>query len=127
MLGNKIIMGRNIQYYMDRMGIDRKDFAKAIGVPYSSLTDWINGKTYPRIDKIERMANYFGIPKSELVEEPKENNAYYLNPETAKIAQQIYDDPDLKALFDAADDSDPQNLKLAAEMLKRMKETNPDG
>ena len=51
MIGNKKIMGENIQYYMRQIGVDRKEFAKAIGVPYSSLTDWINGNTYPRIDK----------------------------------------------------------------------------
>ena len=69
MLGNKKIMGDNIQFYMDRIGIERRDFAKAIGVPYSSLTDWLNGRTYPRIDKIERMAQYFGIEKADLVED----------------------------------------------------------
>lgn len=79
MLGNKKIMGENTQYYMDKMGIERKDFAKAIGVPYSSLTDWINGKTYPRIDKIEKMANFFGISKSDLVEERKDDS-YYIDP-----------------------------------------------
>ena len=69
MLGNKKIMGDNIQFFMDRAGIERRDFAKAIGVPYSSLTDWLNGRTYPRIDKIERMAQYFGIEKADLVED----------------------------------------------------------
>ena len=69
MLGNKRIMGNNILFYMNKMGIERRDFAKAIGVPYSSLTDWINGNTYPRIDKIERMASFFGIEKSDLVED----------------------------------------------------------
>ena len=68
MLGNKEVMGANIQYYMDLNRIDRGDFAKAIGVPYSSLTDWINGNTYPRIDKIQRMADFFHIEKSDLVE-----------------------------------------------------------
>ena len=68
MLGNKEIMGENIKFYMDQMRIDRRSFAKAIGVPYSSLTDWINGKTYPRIDKIQRMADFFGIEKADLVE-----------------------------------------------------------
>lgn len=53
MLGNKKVMGDNIQYYMDLHGIERRDFAKAIGVPYSSLTDWINGNTYPRIGRME--------------------------------------------------------------------------
>ena len=69
MLGNKKIMGDNIQFYMDRIGVERRDFARAIGVPYSSLTDWLNGRTYPRIDKIERMAQYFGIEKADLVED----------------------------------------------------------
>ncbi len=68
MLGNKKVMGDNILYYMNLHGIDRRDFAKAIGVPYSSLTDWINGKTYPRIDRIQMMADYFHIEKSDLVE-----------------------------------------------------------
>ncbi len=69
MLGNKRIMGNNIQMYMNKMGIERRELAKAIGVPYSSLTDWINGNTYPRIDKIEKMARYFGIEKADLVED----------------------------------------------------------
>ena len=69
MLGNKKVMGDNIQYYMDLKGIERREFADAIGVPYSSLTDWINGNTYPRIDKIQKMADFFGIEKSDLVEQ----------------------------------------------------------
>jgi repressor LexA len=68
MLGNKKVMGDNILYYMNLHGIDRRDFAKALGVPYSSLTDWINGNTYPRIDRIQMMADYFHIEKSDLVE-----------------------------------------------------------
>ena len=73
MLGNKKVMGDNIQYYMDLNKIERREFAKAIGVPYSSLTDWINGNTYPRIDKIQKMADYFHIEKSDLVE-PRNSN-----------------------------------------------------
>lgn len=69
MLGNKKVMGNNILFYMERAGIERREFAKAIGVPYSSLTDWINGRAYPRIDKIEKMARFFGIEKADLVED----------------------------------------------------------
>lgn len=57
MLGNKRIMGDNIQYYMDMFQIERKDFAKIMGVPYTTLTDWINGRTYQRIDKIRKWRN----------------------------------------------------------------------
>ena len=72
MLGNKHIMGQNILYYMNQMGLERKDFAKAINVPYSTLVEWINGNAYPRIDKIQRMADYFGIEKADLVESRSE-------------------------------------------------------
>jgi transcriptional regulator with XRE-family HTH domain len=125
MLGNKKIMGRNIQYYMDKAGIDRSELAKALGVPYSSLTDWINGNTYPRIDKIEKMAKYFHITKADLVEEHS-GGTYYTNAETARAAQEIFDNEDMRILFDAARDSRPEDLRMAADMLKRFKESNPD-
>lgn len=86
MLGNKKVMGLNIQRHLDELGISRHDFAKAIGVPYFSLTDWINGRTYPRIDKIEKMAQYFGVQKSDFVESQSDSSAvYYTDPETANI------------------------------------------
>ena len=68
-LGNKEIMAKNIRYYMDLYGKSRKDMCEALGVKYTTLTDWVNGNSYPRIDKIEMMANFFGIEKSDLVED----------------------------------------------------------
>lgn len=67
-LGNKKIMGQNIQRYMKQIGIDRKELCQRLGFKYSTVTDWINGEKYPRIDKIEIMANFFGISKADLVE-----------------------------------------------------------
>ena len=68
-LGNKEIMAKNIQFYMDKYGKSRQDMCDALGVKYTTFTDWVKGNSYPRIDKIELMANYFGISKSDLVEE----------------------------------------------------------
>lgn len=72
MIENRRVMGNNIQRYLDEMGMDRKEFAKKIGFPYSSVTDWINGKSYPRIDRIETMARFFGVDKADLVEDRKQ-------------------------------------------------------
>lgn len=75
-LGNKKIMAENIQRYMHSFGVSRKKLATDLNVSYTTLTDWIKGNTYPRIDKIEMMANYFHISKADLVEKPhKENKA----------------------------------------------------
>jgi putative prophage lambdaCh01, repressor protein len=68
-LGNKDIMARNIQYYMDLTGKSRNDMCEALNIKYTTFTDWVKGNTYPRIDSIEKMANYFGIEKSDLIEE----------------------------------------------------------
>lgn len=68
-LGNKQTMAQNIQFYMNKKGKSRKDMCEALGISYMTFSDWVNAKTYPRIDKIEMMAHYFGISKSDLVEE----------------------------------------------------------
>ena len=123
---NNRIMADNINRLMREHGIERKALAKRIGVPYSSLTDWANGRTYPRIDKIQMLADFFGVEKSELVEEHTEP-AYYIDDETARVAQELHDDPELRVLFDAARDSKPEDLIMAADLLRRLKATNPDG
>lgn len=68
-LGNKEIMANNIKYYLNLYNKTPSDVCKLLGFPAATFSDWINAKSYPRIDKIELMANYFGISKSDLVEE----------------------------------------------------------
>lgn len=71
-IGNKEVMAKNLKYYIEQYGKDRRELADAWGFPYSTVTEWINGKKYPRIDRIEIMAEYFGILKSDLIEDKKE-------------------------------------------------------
>ena len=73
-IGNKETMSKNLKYYIEKSGKDRKTLSEIWGFPYSTVTDWINGKKYPRIDRIEVMADYFGILKSDLIEERTEEH-----------------------------------------------------
>lgn len=68
-LGNKQIMANNIRLYMGKASVTAKDICTVLKIPMPTFSDWINAKTYPRIDKIEMLANYFGISKADLVEE----------------------------------------------------------
>ena len=68
-LGNKEVMAKNIRKQLESRGLNVKDFAASMDFKYSTVLDWVNAKTYPRIDKIELMANYFGIEKADLIEE----------------------------------------------------------
>lgn len=66
---NKLIFSANLQYYLDLHGISRKDLCNVCDINYTTMCEWIAGRKYPRIDKIERIAAYFGIPKSDLIEQ----------------------------------------------------------
>ena len=68
-IGNKEIFAVNLKFYVDRSGKTQKEIANYIGVPATTLNNWIKGKKYPRIDRIEMLANYFGCLKSDLIEE----------------------------------------------------------
>lgn len=66
---SKEVFANNLKRYMDEKNITQKELAKIIGVSTTSLNEWVNAKKYPRIDKIEMLADYFGILKSDLIED----------------------------------------------------------
>lgn len=68
-MDNKSIFARNLKKQMDMAGKSRRDLCEALGVSYYTITDWVNAKKYPRMDKVELLAQYFGIMKSDLIEE----------------------------------------------------------
>ena len=68
-LGNKQIMANNIRYYMNIHSVSQTEICNTLGFKMPTFSDWVNAKTYPRIDKIELMANYFGVTKADLVED----------------------------------------------------------
>ena len=68
-LGNKAVFSRNLRSLMSQFRKDRKQVCDDLGFKYTTFTDWYNGNKYPRIDKIEILADYFGVLKSDLIEE----------------------------------------------------------
>lgn len=73
-IGNKSVMAKNLTYYVNRSGKTQKELSEIVGVATSTFNDWMKGKKYPRIDKIEILANYFGILKSDLIEDIDQKN-----------------------------------------------------
>lgn len=68
-LENKNALSINLKKYIAKSGKDRKGVAKDLELSYSTLTDWVNGKKYPRINNIEKLAAYFNVSKSDLIED----------------------------------------------------------
>lgn len=95
-MDNKEIFAYNLNFYMNLNEKSRKDVADAIGVSYFTYTDWVKGKKYPRMDKVEKLANYFGIKISDLIEE----KSIETNPtETAEEHTDMLKDEDLIEIY----------------------------
>ena len=69
---HKEVFAKNLKKYMEINGKSRREVCAALGYSYFTFSDWVNGKKMPRMDKVEQLANYFGVLKSDLIEEKKE-------------------------------------------------------
>lgn len=108
-IGNREIFARNLTYYLDRCGRDQREIAEAVGVAPSTFNEWVKGKKYPRIDKIELLANYFGILKSDLIED---------NTEMRDISQTVTVTEDEKLLLDLFRLVPEGQQKLVLQMIR---------
>lgn len=115
----------------DRKGVKDADVAKATGITKSTFSDWKNGRSKPKDEKLLKIAEYFEVTLDYLRtgEEPSQPDGYYLNDETAQVAQEIFENKELRALFDVQRGMAPEDLKALHQMalaLKRKESGNID-
>ena len=124
-------MYENYERILKSKGLTNYKVSKDTGIAQSVLSTWKTKGTTPRPEKLQILAEYLGVSVDYLIGVPnsgqQNETQWYINDETAKIAQEIFEDPNKRALFFAARDSRPEDIKMAADMLERFKETNPDG
>lgn len=75
----------NLNTIMKDRKVSRKELAKGLNIPYTTLTDWCTGRIFPRVEKINMIADYFGIKKSDLIEEILEDEDDLLNDDTVIV------------------------------------------
>lgn len=103
-------------------GVTPYKVSKETGVSQSTLSDWKRGVSTPKQDKLQKIADYFGVSLEYLMTgEEKDTDRYYLNDETAEMAQRLFENKDLRVLFDAAKDASPEDLKTTYDMLMALK------
>ena len=117
-MNNKEIFSYNLNYYMNERGKSRKEVASAIGVSYFTFTDWVKGKTYPRMDKVEKLAKYFNIKISDLIE----NRAIAENPvEAAGLHTRILTDMELMTSIEEYYGLSTSNQKMVRDLIHNLK------
>ena len=65
----KIIFSRNLNRYLTEYGKSQKEVAEAIGVIPSTFNTWCQGIALPRMGKVQALSDYFGINKSDLIDD----------------------------------------------------------
>lgn len=122
-MDNKNIFASNLQRYMKLNDKTRRDISEALGVSYFTVTAWANGSKYPRMDKVEMLANYFGILKSDLIEEKNIDNSPV---EMAERHFEMIMDEDLNEIFDLLQRMDSGKRKIAINLLRSLAETETE-
>ncbi len=104
-------------------GVTPYRVCKETGLTTSTISNWKAARYEPKQDKLQKIADFFGVSVEYLKtgEEREDRPKYYLNDETASIAQDIFENKELRALFDAARDAEPGDLTAVHGMLLALK------
>ena len=103
-------------------GIKAADVTRATGIKSTVFSEWKKGKSKPNTEKMIKIANFLGVSVEYLITGvEREEQKYYLNEETADIAQEIFENKELKMLFDASRNASPEDLKTVHDMMLALK------
>lgn len=119
-------MYENYEEILKAKGLTNYKVSKDTGIAQSVLSTWKTKGTTPRPDKLQILANYLGVTVDYLLG-VQTNAQHYTDTESAKIAQEIMNDPARRALFEASADCPPEYLRIASDLLLKLKGTNPNG
>ena len=109
---SKEVFAKNLKIQMERKGKSQKELAEIVGVSPSTMNEWLKAKKFPRIDKIEIMSNYFGILKSDLIEDKSEEHRtmQQKNSTLADLTIRMRTDTDFLSLVEGLNRLNPEQL-----------------
>ena len=115
-----------LKYLRKRAGLSQAELANRLGVSKSAVSMWENGNRAPDPDMMEAIADFFNVDMNFLYGKTTPEG-YYTDPETASEAQQMYDDPEMRLLFDMKRTMDPARFKAHVDFMKELyKQEHPD-
>ena len=112
-----------LKYLRVRDNLSQAELADKLGVAKSTISMYEVGKREPDFETLEAIADFFNVDMNFLLgKDGSENDHYYLNDETREIAQEVFENPDMRTLFKVARDIPPERLKAHIEFMKSLKE-----
>lgn len=115
---SKRVFAQNLQRYIAEAGKTQKEIADIIGVSAPTFNEWVSGKKFPRIDKIQKLADYFGILKSDLIEEKMTEEKEKDNEILAEIIVRMRMDDEFKSLVESLYLLDADKIQGVKQLLQ---------
>ena len=119
-LGNKKVFSENLRYYLAKSGDKQKDVAAITKVSQGTVSDWLKCRSYPRMDKIQLLAEHWGIEMSDLVEKHTLENKYYLQKEAKKMTEELINDTDSLVMLQKYKKLSPENQEIIKAMINSL-------
>ena len=119
------IFSTNLRRILAERGKTQAELARYIGVSRATISDWIYCRTQPRMDKVDKMCEFFNCRRSDLLDDhPVQKTgqeSWYYDDEAAAAAQFLYENPEYKVLFDASRKIKKEDIELVKALLDKMK------
>lgn len=115
------IFSENLKRLLELNDKQAADIVRDLGIPFSTVSNWINGLKMPRMGKIEMLADYLHCEKSDLIEDKGEQvpDSYYLTDDARELAQFLFDHPEYKVLFDGVRKVKKEDLEVIKTLLEK--------
>ena len=114
-------ISQNIKDLRQRHSLTQAEFGEIAGVSDKAVSTWENGTAEPRMGAIQKIADYFGISKADLLEDtPDDEPTYYLDDDAKDLAEFMFNNPEYKVLFDASRNVSKKDIEFVKQMIDRM-------
>jgi len=117
---NRCIFAKNFNYYLIIKGKTQNDIVRDLQITASTVSDWANAKKYPRVDKMQKLADYFGILKSDLTEEHAEAQMTD-DIELQEYLEELKNRPEMRMLFSVSKNATKEDVEQAVKIIEALK------
>lgn len=117
------VFGRNLSYYVAKRkretGMSQKDMAVAMGISPQTFNAWCLGKVFPPLSRVQIAADYFGVGKTDLIDDHGDPQEFYLDDESREMAEFLKNNKDYRVLFDAMRTVRPTDIQKVKEFIEQ--------
>ena len=116
-------IGDNIKKWREHRNLKQSELAEMLGVSDKTVSSWEINRTEPKMGMVEKISSALHCKKTDIIGiDNVSDEPYYLNEEPREIAQEVFENPELRSLFHVARDIPPERLKAHIEFMKNLKD-----